>query len=88
MGQQPLLLKEVLPMVADFATIISFVTLVLMKLFTVPLLSEWLTLLAILSRKFRGFFCMPAVATFRMDFCMAGLAKGNQVIFLMCTALR
>lgn len=62
-------------MVADFATIISFVTLVLMKLFTVPLLSEWLTLLAILSRRFRGFFCMPAITTLGMNPCMAGLTK-------------
>ena len=32
-------------MVADTATIISFVTLVLLKLLTIPLESEWLTLL-------------------------------------------
>lgn len=32
-------------MVADTATIISFVTLVLLKLPTIPLQSEWLTLL-------------------------------------------
>ncbi len=45
MGHLPLFLKEVLPMVADIATIISFVTLVLLKLLTIPLQSEWLTLL-------------------------------------------
>lgn len=43
-------------MVADAATIISFVTLVLMKLLTIPLPSELLTLLKILSRIIRGFF--------------------------------
>ena len=45
MGHLPLFLKEVLPMVADIATIISFVTLVLLKLLTIPLQSEWLTAL-------------------------------------------
>lgn len=55
MGPLSLFLKEVLPMVADIATITSFVILVVTKLTAIPLLFDWLTRLKA-SRSIRDFF--------------------------------
>ena len=63
-------------MVADIATVTSFVVLVLIKLLTIPLLFDWLTRLEYTSRIIRGFFIsIPSVSTFRMDVCVTGLAQ-------------
>lgn len=43
-------------MVADIATVTSFVVLVITKLHTIPLFFEWLTRLELTSRIIRGFF--------------------------------
>lgn len=73
-------------MVADAATIISFTVLVIMKLPTIPLQSEWLTLLKnLLLRLFVAFF-IPPVAPLRMNPCMAGLAQRHKVCLVMGTA--
>ncbi len=56
MGHLPLFLKEVLPIAADIATVVSFVSFLGMKLLATPLLSEWLTRLKIFVTVYRGFF--------------------------------
>lgn len=43
-------------MVADIATVTSFVVLVLTNLYTIPLFFEWLTRLELVSRIIRDFF--------------------------------
>lgn len=87
MGQLPLFLKEVLPIVADIATVTSFVVLILIKLLTIPLFFEWLTLLKYMSRIIRGFFiCIPSVSNIRMYPCMTLFTKSNQVISIMCSS--
>ena len=74
-------------MVADAATIISFTVLVIMKLPTIPLQSEWLTLLKnLLLRLFVAFF-IPPVSALRMNPCMAGLAQRHKVCLVMRPAL-
>lgn len=70
MGPLSLFLKEVLPMVADIATITSFVILVVTKLTAIPLLFDWLTRLKA-SRSIRDFF-MPPITTLCMNLRMAG----------------
>ena len=75
MGHLPLFLKEVLPMVADAATIISFTALVLLKLLTIPLQSERLTLLKKLKLRLFVAFFIPPVTALRMNPGMARLAQ-------------
>ena len=54
-------------MVADIATITSFVVLVLIKLCAIPLLFDWLTRLKYVT-VIRGFFiAMPTVTILRMN---------------------
>lgn len=72
-------------MVADIATITSFVVLVAMKLSTIPLLFDWLTRLKCIT-VFRDFF-MPTVATLGMDFRMTGLTQRNKITLLVCSSL-
>ena len=87
MGHLPLFLKEVLPIVADAATIISFTVLVLLKLLTIPLQSEWLTLLKkFIATIIRSFF-IPSVALLRMNPCIAGLAQRHEIFLVMRLAL-
>ena len=72
-------------MVADIATITSFVVLVAMKLSTIPLPFNWLTRLKYIT-VFRDFF-MPSITTFRVDFRMTGLAQRDKITLLVCAAL-
>lgn len=60
-------------MVADIATLTSFVVLVFMKLPTVPLFFDWLTRLKI-RHGFSVAFFMPSVTALGMNPCMARLA--------------